>query len=134
MADLLPPSITWRYYSPNAGSIWTAPNAISHICQSTGPGGKCNGRDWADNVDLNAANILKDIADCKLRCVNWVVPTVNSDHADINDGGGPTPVASIVTRSAPAARATETADIGTTQRSSSPGYREAGTTMSRQPS
>ena len=38
MADLLPPSLTWRYYAPSAGSIWTAPNAISHICQSTGPG------------------------------------------------------------------------------------------------
>src|SRR5216683_3014847 len=32
--DLLPTELTWRYYAPNAGSIWTAPNAISHICQS----------------------------------------------------------------------------------------------------
>jgi phospholipase C len=24
--------ISWRYYAPNAGSIWTAPDAIQHIC------------------------------------------------------------------------------------------------------
>jgi phospholipase C len=97
MADLLPPSITWRYYSPSPGGIWTAPNAISHICQSTGQGGKCTGKDWTDNVDLVAAGVLKDIAACKLRSVSWVIPTgANSDHADVNDGGGPSWVASIV--------------------------------------
>ena len=37
---------------PTSISIRTAPNAISHICESTGPGGQCVGRDWLDNVDL----------------------------------------------------------------------------------
>ncbi len=45
MADILPSSVTWRYYAPNASSIWTAPNAIAHICGSTGPGGSCAGQD-----------------------------------------------------------------------------------------
>jgi phospholipase C len=97
MADLLPPSITWRYYAPGAGSIWTAPNAIDHICKSTGPGGTCAGSDWTNNVDLTPADVLRDINDCKLRSVSWVIPTgANSDHANSNDGGGPSWVASIV--------------------------------------
>src|SRR5580693_6678680 len=56
--DVLPTQVTWRYYAPSAGSIWTAPNAIAHICQSTGPGGKCIGQDWTNNVDLTPAHVL----------------------------------------------------------------------------
>jgi phospholipase C len=97
MADILPPVITWRYYTPSAGSIWTAPNAISHICLSSGPGGQCLGKDWTSNVDLSPADVLRDIGSCKLRSVSWVVPTgANSDHARVNDGGGPSWVAAIV--------------------------------------
>jgi phospholipase C len=97
MADILPPAVTWRYYAPSAGSIWTAPNAISHICGSTGPGGKCTGSDWTANVDLTPADVLRDIAKCNLRSVSWVIPSgQNSDHANVNDGGGPSWVASIV--------------------------------------
>jgi phospholipase C len=95
--DLLPRSITWRYYAPSPGSIWTAPNAIAHICESTGPGGECVGEEWTDNVDLNPANVLRDISDCELRSLSWVIPTgVNSDHAGVTDGGGPSWVASVV--------------------------------------
>jgi phospholipase C len=97
MADVLPPVITWRYYAPSAGSIWTAPNSIQHICQSSGPGGQCMGPDWTNNVDLSPADVLKDIGSCNLRSVSWVIPTgANSDHASVNDGGGPSWVASIV--------------------------------------
>jgi phospholipase C len=97
MADVLPGIVTWRYYAPSAGSIWTAPNAIQHICQSTGPGGKCVGQDWTQNVDLVPADVLRDISSCNLRSVSWVIPTgANSDHAHVNDGGGPSWVASIV--------------------------------------
>jgi len=96
MADLLT-TLTWRYYTPSAGSIWTAPNAIQHICESTGPGGKCAGPEWTNNVDLKPADVLTDIANCNLRSVSWVIPTgANSDHAHVNDGGGPSWVASIV--------------------------------------
>jgi len=95
--DVLPPSVTWRYYAPSQNSIWTAPNAISHICESTGPGGQCAGPGWTDNVDLVPADVLRDIADCKLAGVSWVIPTgANSDHPLGNDGGGPSWVASIV--------------------------------------
>jgi len=96
MGDLLS-SFSWRYYAPSAGSIWTAPNAINHICQSTGPGGKCVGPDWTNNVDLTPADVLRDVANCNLRSVSWVIPSgQNSDHARGNDGGGPSWVASIV--------------------------------------
>jgi phospholipase C len=97
MPDLLAGGITWRYYTPGAGSIWTAPNAIQHICQSTGPGGKCVGSGWSANVDLKPVDVLTDIAACKLRSISWVIPTgANSDHASSNDGGGPSWVAAIV--------------------------------------
>jgi phospholipase C len=102
MADLItntptPVPLTWRYYTPGPGSIWTAPNAIQHICQSTGPGGTCVGKDWTDNVDLTSSDVLKDIGACNLRSVTWVIPSgQNSDHAKSNDGGGPSWVASIV--------------------------------------
>ena len=33
LTDLLDTAkITWRYYAPSAGSIWTGPNAIQHMC------------------------------------------------------------------------------------------------------
>jgi phospholipase C len=89
---------SWRYYAPGAGSIWTAPDAILHIC---GPvNGKCEGNDWVNNVDVtNPADFLTDVASptCKFKQVTWVIPTAaNSDHASINTGGGPAWVASLV--------------------------------------
>lgn len=97
MGDLLHGMLTWRYYTPSAGSIWTAPDAIQHICQSTGPGGDCVGPEWKQHVDLKSADVLNDITNCDLRSVSWVIPTgANSDHANANDGGGPSWVASIV--------------------------------------
>jgi phospholipase C len=48
-------------------------------------------------VDLTPANILADIEHCSLRNISWVIPSgFNSDHASVNDGGGPSWVASIV--------------------------------------
>jgi phospholipase C len=97
LPDVLPDSVTWKYYTPSAGSIWTAPNAIKHICQSSGPGGQCEGEEWARNVDLKPADILQDIESCNLPSVSWVIPTgANSDHARTSDGGGPSWVAAIV--------------------------------------
>ncbi|HEY6333249.1 MAG TPA: alkaline phosphatase family protein, partial [Blastocatellia bacterium] len=97
MGDLLGADISWRYYAPGAGTIWTAPNAIQHICESTGPGGECTGQEWLDHVDLTSADVLKDIGSCNLQAVTWVIPTCeNSDHAGCNDGGGPSWVSSIV--------------------------------------
>jgi phospholipase C len=99
MADKLPAPLTWRYYAPTPKSIWTAPNAIRHICvpSVTTGGGTCTGNQWIDNVDLTPADVLVDIADCNLRSVSWVIPAgYNSDHAGGNDGGGPAWVAAIV--------------------------------------
>jgi phospholipase C len=95
--DILP-GFSWRYYSPGAGSIWTAPDAISHICQSSGPGGQCEGAEWTDNVDVHPPDVLADISSCNLRNISWVIPSLyNSDHPQgIDNTGGPSWVASIV--------------------------------------
>jgi phospholipase C len=88
--------ITWKYYAPSAGSIWTAPVAIQHICESSGPGGKCTGAMWTQHLDLNPAHVLTDVAACKLPQVSWVIPTgQNSDHANMG-AGGPSWVATVV--------------------------------------
>jgi phospholipase C len=97
LPDLLASNFTWRYYAPSATSIWAAPNAIQHICVSSGEGGSCTGTEWTDNVDLKPADVLKDIDNCNLRSLSWVNPTgQNSDHAGLNDGGGPSWVTSVV--------------------------------------
>jgi phospholipase C len=96
LSDLLDTAgISWRYYTPGSGSIWTAPNAISHICQASG--GQCTGSLFQNNVDLKSADVLRDIGNCQLRQVSWVIPIGDdSDHASDNTGGGPSWVASIV--------------------------------------
>src|ERR1700736_3468343 len=97
MPDLLPANFSWRYYTPSASSIWTAPNAIQHICQSSGPGEVCTGPEWTTNLDLKPSDVLQDIANCNLRSVSWVIPDGrNSDHAKGSGPGGPSWVASIV--------------------------------------
>ena len=99
MADLLDNAgISWKYYGPGAGSIWTAPDAIQHICQPDAPGGHCTGPEWLSNVDLRPANVLNDISTCNLPQVSWINPIgQNSDHpGSPNTVGGPSWVASIV--------------------------------------
>jgi len=98
-------AISWRYYTPSAGSLWTGPNAIEHMC---GPNARpphataCVGSDWVDHVVMhtkqNPAPILTDIANLQLPAVSWVIPDgKNSDHAGSTDTtGGPSWVASIV--------------------------------------
>jgi phospholipase C len=79
--------ISWRYYTPSAGSIWTGPNAISHIRL---------GSDW-NNVILKPSQILTDISNHQLPAVSWVIPTgAASDHGGTNKGLGPSWVASVV--------------------------------------
>lgn len=94
----------WKYYTPSAGVIWTAPNAIEHMCGPNAPppnATACVGSDWVNHVVLytpeNPAPILTDIANNRLPTVSWVMPSgQNSDHSVINTGGGPSWVASIV--------------------------------------
>ena len=86
---------TWRYYAPSQDFIWTAPNSISHICAPQGQ--QCTGSDWTANVDLVPKDVLTDIANCNLRNVSWIIPTgQSSDHPEMNNGTGPSWVASIV--------------------------------------
>lgn len=107
MANLLDPhSITWKYYAPSAGSIWTAPDSIKSICQpafvnpNSHPNSalKCTGKEWNAHVDLNhlGTDILLDIADCNLAQVSWVIPDGRwSDHPPA-DQYGPSWVAAVV--------------------------------------
>ena len=91
--------VTWKFYAPNAGSIWTGPNAVNHICQPKTVNGElvCTGQDWVNNVVLGNNNVLLDIEECNLPAVSWVIPSLrNSDHPKNNDGSGPSWVASIV--------------------------------------
>jgi phospholipase C len=89
LADLLDNAgVSWRYYTPSAGSIWTGPNAIHHLRF---------GSDWANDVVLKPAQVLTDIANGRLANVSWVIPTgQESDHPAGNTGLGPSWVASIV--------------------------------------
>lgn len=89
LVDLLDAKmVSWRYYAPFAGSIWTGPNAIQHL--RFGP-------DWTNNVVLNSPQVLTDIATGQLAAVSWVIPTgQTSDHAITTDGSGPSWVASVV--------------------------------------
>jgi phospholipase C len=80
--------VTWRYYAPSAGSIWTGPNAIDHLRF---------GSDWGNDVVLQPSQVLTDIANGQLANVSWVIPTgQESDHAGTNTGLGPSWVASVV--------------------------------------
>ncbi len=100
LSDLLQTNaVTWRYYAPSAGSIWTAPDAIEHICQQQTISGTltCTGPDWTNNVVIPQTQVLTDIANGQLAQVSWIIPTgTSSDHAVANNGSGPSWVASIV--------------------------------------
>jgi phospholipase C len=100
LTDLLDAKgVTWRYYTPSAGVIWTGPNAISHICQQQTIHGTltCTGPDWTNNVIIPQTQVLQDIANNQLPQVSWIIPGgAPSDHPASNDGSGPSWVASIV--------------------------------------
>ena len=96
LTDLLEAAgLSWKYYEPLPGFIWSAPDAIQHICGAVGL--LCAGSDWTQNVVLQNTRILTDISNGQLATVSWVIPSgLASDHALMNDGSGPSWVASIV--------------------------------------
>jgi phospholipase C len=100
LSDLLDAkTISWRYYTPSLTYIWTAPNAIRHICRpaTVNGGTTCTGPDWSGSVVIPQTQVLKDIANGQLAQVSWVIPDgAASDHALTNDGSGPSWVAAIV--------------------------------------
>lgn len=99
LSDLLDAEgVTWKYYAPGPGTIWTAPNAINHICQpNASTNGQCVGPEWTSNVVLTPLQFLRDVSQCKLADVVWVIPEgAFSDHPRSNNGDGPSWVASVV--------------------------------------
>ncbi len=108
LTDLLDrASLTWRYYAPSSGSIWTAPNAIEHMCVPNAAlpnATACVGPDYtgaSPKVVLNQtqshAQILTDIANNQLQQVSWVIPAGQfSDHTNENNGCGPSWVTQVV--------------------------------------
>jgi phospholipase C len=100
LSDLLEKGgVTWRYYAPTAGSIWTGPNAIDHICQEKTVNGErtCTGAMWNHNVVLPQWKVLEDIGKGDLPQVTWVIPNGRySDHPLGNEGSGPSWVAAVV--------------------------------------
>ena len=100
LSDLLDAQkVTWRYYAPSAGSIWTAPDAIQHVCQPQTVNGTltCTGPDWTGSVIIPEWQVLEDISNGRLPQVSWVIPDgAHSDHPASNNGTGPSWVASIV--------------------------------------
>jgi phospholipase C len=100
LSDLLDTKgLSWRYYTYGAGSIWTAPDAIEHICQEKRfyRELRCVGPIWTNNVSIPQTNVFADIANGQLAQVSWVIPPgPSSDHAESNDGSGPSWVASVV--------------------------------------
>jgi phospholipase C len=107
LTDLLDhhhPKISWKFYAPNAKSIWTAPNSIYHVCLPVN--GVCTGDDWVNNILSylgHPTKVLDDInnpncAANALAQVSWVIPSQPySDHGGLDANGyGPYWVANIV--------------------------------------
>jgi phospholipase C len=96
--------ISWKYYAPSAGDLWTAPDAIADICvpKFTTKGDttlECSGAEWAANVDLKlkGADVLNDITNCNLAGVSWIIPDGTwSDHAGSTENWGPSWVTAII--------------------------------------
>ncbi len=104
LTDLLnAAAISWKYYAALPGDIWTAPNAIQHMCVPSpaypSETSECTGSDWTNNVVIegSGAQIITDISNAQLAGVSWVIPTgANSDHMGEAEDNGPSWVASIV--------------------------------------
>jgi phospholipase C len=103
LTDLLDASqFSWKYYTPSAGSIWTGPNAINHMCGPNVPppnATACVAPEWTNHVVIEGkgAQIITDIQNGQLPIVSWVIPDGDaSDHPGNNMDTGPSWVASIV--------------------------------------
>ena len=119
LTDLLDAqALTWRYYALSAGTIWTGPDAIEHICQPQTVNGMltCTGPDLDQNVVIPQTQVLTDIANGQLAQVSWVIPDgTSSDHAARSTTAADPP------GSLRSSMQSATARIGRTPPSSSPG-------------
>jgi phospholipase C len=112
--------ISWKYYAPSAGSIWTAPNSIANICapkfrSKTNSNLVCSGKEWKAKVDLKlmGADVLNDITNCNLPTVSWIIPNGTwSDHAGPSDQFGPSWVTAVINAIGQNPTCTSGADAG----------------------
>lgn len=96
--------LSWKYYASTAGYIWTAPEAIKHMCQPSGPENNlvCSGPDWTDAnpkvvIEGSGTQIITDISNQQLASVSWVTPSgAASDHPGTGVDTGPSWVSAIV--------------------------------------
>jgi phospholipase C len=90
MNELDAAGLSWKYYQANPGAgIWNAVDGIQSIWS--------NKSEMAANVISPSSQVLTDIANGKLADVVWVTPTgPASDHPKVNNGSGPSWVASVV--------------------------------------
>jgi phospholipase C len=90
MNELDAAGIGWKYYQATSGAgIWNAVNAIRSIWSRPD--------EFKDHVIAPETQFLKDITTHRLASVSWVTPTkLASDHPYVNNGSGPSWVASIV--------------------------------------
>src|SRR5208283_2264728 len=75
LSDLIEkqPSLDWEYYAAGQSTIWTAPDAISHICGASS--GQCAAKDFVQHVDVaNPSDVLTAIGGCSLTSVTWITP------------------------------------------------------------
>jgi phospholipase C len=81
--------LSWRYYQAHLGAgTWHGPDAIRQLRDSP---------EFSEDVVAPPARVLTDIAEGRLANVVWVTPTAKaSDHSGLNDGSGPSWVASVV--------------------------------------
>jgi phospholipase C len=95
-------SVSWKYYAPSPGSIWTAPNTIQSICVPAFASSttlRCTGAEWNAKVDLalKGADVLNDITNCNIASVSWVIPNGDwSDHPGQNNQYGPSWVTAVI--------------------------------------
>jgi phospholipase C len=84
-------SLSWHYYQSHIGAgLWEAPDAILSVRNSS---------QYSTDVVAPPSQILTDVDAGNLANVVWVTPTpAESDHAGINDGSGPSWVASVVNK------------------------------------
>jgi phospholipase C len=97
-------NVSWKYYTPGEGRLWTAPTAILSECGGSNQQRQiytsCPGPEFTaptPNVVLDPKLVLSDIGNCQLQSVNWVIPKGQySDHAGLDTDRGPQWVANIV--------------------------------------
>lgn len=90
ISDLDEAGLSWAYYRANGGAgIWNGVDALRPIWK--------NQTEYNADVIYPSSRFLTDVGNHKLAAVTWITPTaLASDHPAINNGSGPSWVASVV--------------------------------------